>query len=118
MLVLRERVAKAVESARRGDGPTFIEMLTYRYRGHSMSDPAKYRTKEEVEAWKATDPIPTAARRLLAMGLAPSDLDAIDAAAEKEIDDAVAFAESQPEPSWETVVRSTYATPLPGLGPE
>jgi pyruvate dehydrogenase E1 component alpha subunit len=118
VLLVRERVLKAVERARRGEGPTFMEMVTYRYRGHSMSDPAKYRTKEEVEAWKAADPIPTAGRRLLALGISQADLDAIDSAAEKEIDEAVAFADGSPEPTWETVQRAAYATPLPGLLPE
>jgi pyruvate dehydrogenase E1 component alpha subunit len=48
---------EAVQRARRGDGPTFLEIRTYRYKGHSMSDPAKYRTKEELEGYKAKDPI-------------------------------------------------------------
>jgi pyruvate dehydrogenase E1 component alpha subunit len=117
VLVVRDRVGKAVERARRGEGPTFIEMLTYRYRGHSMSDPAKYRTKEEVEAWKATDPIATAASRLLALGVAQPELDAIDAGADKEIEDAVAWADAQPEPTWDVVRNVTYASPMPGLGP-
>jgi pyruvate dehydrogenase E1 component alpha subunit len=118
VLLVRERVGKAVERARRGEGPTFMEMVTYRYRGHSMSDPAKYRTKEEVEAWKGADPIPTAARRLLAMGVKQDELDAIDSAAEKEIEDAVAWADVQPEPTWDLVKQTIYATPLAGLGPE
>src|SRR5437899_8744079 len=104
-LEVRARVGEAVARARHGEGPTFMEMVTYRYRGHSMSDPAKYRTKEEVEAWKAADPLTTAARRLLSFGVKQEELDAIDAGADKEIEDAVAWAEAQPEPDWETVKR-------------
>jgi pyruvate dehydrogenase E1 component alpha subunit len=117
VLFVRERVARAVERARSGGGPTFLEMVTYRFRGHSMSDPAKYRTKEEVELWKAKDPIPTTRARLESLGVAAAELDQIEARAEKEVEDAVAWADAQPEPDWETV-KVTYATPLPGLGPE
>lgn len=56
-IAVHKAMDEAVQRARRGEGPTFLEMRTYRYKGHSMSDPAKYRTKEEVEAYKAKDPI-------------------------------------------------------------
>ncbi len=113
VLEVRTRVARAVESARAGEGPTFLECVTYRYRGHSMSDPAKYRTKEEVDAWKVVDPIPITRRRLEAAGVPASELDAIEAAAEKKIEDAVAFAEAQPEPTWEDALECV-ASPGPG----
>ncbi len=54
---VHEAITSAVENARKGNGPTLLEMKTYRYNGHSMSDPANYRTKEEVEQYKAKDPI-------------------------------------------------------------
>jgi pyruvate dehydrogenase E1 component alpha subunit len=104
VLEVRSRVGAAVERARRGQGPTFIECVTYRYRGHSMSDPAKYRTKEEVDAWKLVDPIPFTRVRLEAAGVASSELDAIEARAEKQIEEAVAFAEREAEPTWDDVL--------------
>jgi pyruvate dehydrogenase E1 component alpha subunit len=109
VLEVRTRIGKAVERARKGEGPTFIECVTYRYRGHSMSDPAKYRTKEEVEAWKANDPVVVGRRRLEASGVKATELDAIEAAAEKLIDDAVAYADSQPEPTWDDVLECSYS---------
>ncbi|MBI3722696.1 pyruvate dehydrogenase (acetyl-transferring) E1 component subunit alpha [bacterium] len=109
VLAVFEHIERAVERARRGEGPTFIECVTYRYRGHSMTDPAKYRTKEEVEEWKAKDSIPLARARLLSLGVAEGDLAAIDLAVEKKIEEAVLFAESEPEPSWEDATRNVYA---------
>ncbi|MEZ0230963.1 MAG: pyruvate dehydrogenase (acetyl-transferring) E1 component subunit alpha [Planctomycetota bacterium] len=115
VLEVRGRMQKAFDRARRGEGPTFIEAITYRYRGHSMSDPAKYRTKEEVEAWKAHDPLLVGRKRLEASGVSAKELDGIEAWAEKEIDDAVAWADAQPEPVWDDVVGNTYAEPVPLL---
>ena len=116
--VVREHVKKAVDRAREGGGPTFIECVTYRYRGHSMTDPAKYRTKEEVEVWKAKDSIPSARQRLLGFGVPEKELAELDAAVEKEVEDAVAFAESQPEPEWKDVVENIYAPPRSARGSE
>jgi pyruvate dehydrogenase E1 component alpha subunit len=113
VLEVRSRIAKAVERARRGDGPTFIEAVTYRFRGHSMSDPAKYRTKEEVEAWKANDPVLVGRTRLEASGVPSKDLDALEAWAERTIEEAVAWADAQPEPTWDDVIGNVYAPPAP-----
>ena len=77
---VHDAVSRAAERARRGDGPTFLEFKTYRYRGHSMSDPQKYRTKEEVEEYKKRDPIEMTKDRILTNGIATEeDLAAIDA---------------------------------------
>ncbi len=85
--------------ARKGGGPSFLEMQTYRYKGHSMSDPAKYRTKEEVESYKKLDPVETTMELILAKKYATqAEIDAIGARIDKEIDDAMAFAESSPCP--------------------
>ncbi|HWB64079.1 MAG TPA: pyruvate dehydrogenase (acetyl-transferring) E1 component subunit alpha [Chitinophagales bacterium] len=92
-------VTKAAERARSGGGPTFLEMCTYRYKGHSMSDPAKYRTKEEVEAYKKLDPIETTLAVILKKKYATQgDIEAINAKIYKEIEDCVAFAENSPYP--------------------
>jgi pyruvate dehydrogenase E1 component alpha subunit len=91
--------AKAAEHARSGKGPYILEMKTYRYRGHSMSDPAKYRTKEEVDEVKKTrDPIEHLREWLEAGGVSADELKAIDAEVKKIVADAAEFARTSPEP--------------------
>jgi pyruvate dehydrogenase E1 component alpha subunit len=92
---------KAVAHAREGKGPYILEMLTYRYRGHSMSDPAKYRTKEEVEKMRhERDPIEQARARLLKTGRAnENDLKAIDKEIRAIVNEAADFAQRDPEPA-------------------
>ena len=99
VLAVRGAAEVALEWTRSGKGPILIEFLTYRYRGHSMSDPAKYRTREEVQGVREhRDPITHAERELVGMGVKEEDLKAID----KEIKDIVVgaakFAEEAPEP--------------------
>ena len=89
----------AVDAARRGDGPQFVEMLTYRFRGHSMGDPERYRKKEEVTAEKLKDPLPRFEQRLMEAGLAnEADFRRIAAEIETVVNEAVLFAESSPAP--------------------
>ena len=96
---VHEAVSRAAARARSGDGPTFLEFKTYRYRGHSMSDPQKYRTKEEIEQYKMRDPIEQVRERILSNGYATSqELDAIDANIKIKVEEAVKFAESSPFP--------------------
>lgn len=105
-----EAASAAVERARKGDGPTLVECLTYRYCGHSRSDPAKYRPKEELEAWKAKDPIPRFRERLLTMGvMTASDADDIDHQVENEIEEAVQYAAASPPPPPETALEDVFA---------
>ncbi len=86
---------RAVEAIRAGEGPRFIEFLTYRFRAHSMYDPDRYREPAEVEEWKQRDPIPRLAERLIADGLVDQEsLAALETEIEREIDDAIAFAEA------------------------
>ena len=87
-------------SARAGKGPYILEMLTYRYRGHSMSDPAKYRTREEVERVREErDPIERVRRRVLENGTVKEDeLKAIDAEIRATVTAAAEFAQNDPEP--------------------
>jgi pyruvate dehydrogenase E1 component alpha subunit len=102
-------VAKAAERARNGEGPTLLEFRTYRYRGHSMSDPQKYRTKEEVEAYKAQDPIEQVKATILQKGYATeADLEAIDAKIKAEVEESVRFAEESPYPSPEEAFKDVY----------
>lgn len=98
---VHEAVSRAAERARKGDGPTFLEFKTYRFRGHSMSDPQKYRTKEEVADWKSRDPIAMCKDRILSSGIATeAELDVIDKKIKGIVDEAVKFAEESayPEP--------------------
>ncbi|TVR08571.1 MAG: pyruvate dehydrogenase (acetyl-transferring) E1 component subunit alpha [Salinarimonadaceae bacterium] len=97
---VREAGARAIEHARSGEGPFILEMLTYRYRGHSMSDPAKYRTKDEVTRMREEqDPIEQVRRRLLGeWSLAEDELKAIDGEIRKIVNEAADFATNDPEP--------------------
>ncbi len=90
---------RAVERARAGEGPILLEMKTYRYRGHSMSDPAKYRSKEEVDDVKNTkDPIEKVRALLLKQGVSEKDLEEIEDKVKAEVLKAVEFSENSPEP--------------------
>lgn len=101
---------QAVARARSGEGPTLLEMKTYRYRGHSRSDPARYRPPGELEAWKARDPIDILGRRLAETGeLASEAQDRIRAEIQAEIDDAASRALAAPYPTLEEAARYVYA---------
>lgn len=94
-LAVYDAARNAVERARKGEGPTLIEALTYRIRGHARFEAAGYRPAEEVEAWKAADPIERFAAGMLAQGVASDDeLNQIRADAEKAVEEAIAYAES------------------------
>ena len=94
---VHEGVARAVKRAREGDGPTLLEMKTYRYRGHSVSDPQKYRTKDEVEEYKNQDPITKVTHTILNNKYATeAELKAIDDKISGIIDGCVKFAEDSP----------------------
>ena len=102
---------KAVAHCRAGKGPYILEMNTYRYRGHSMSDPAKYRTREEVQKMRdERDPIDHARDLLLAGGLATEDdLKAVDKAIKATVNEAAQFAQDSPEPSESELWTDIYA---------
>ncbi|MEM7153201.1 MAG: pyruvate dehydrogenase (acetyl-transferring) E1 component subunit alpha [Myxococcota bacterium] len=105
----RDRLAKAIDRAREESQPTLIELLTYRFRGHSMSDPAKYRTKDEVEKWKEIDPLHRAEKELHEEhGVSEDELESIDDKVTEEMDAAVDFAESSPLPDPEHRFRNHY----------
>jgi pyruvate dehydrogenase E1 component alpha subunit len=96
VLKVKQRIAAAVERARETSEPTLVEVITYRFRGHSMSDPGLYRTKDEVEEWRRRDPLNQTRTRLVELGLSEGDLEALEADVKKEIEDAVQFAETSP----------------------
>ena len=107
--LVHEAVARAVKRAREGDGPTLLEMKTYRYKGHSVSDPQKYRTKDEVEEYKNQDPITKVANTILANKYATeAELKAIDAKIEAIVEGSVKFAEESPWPDDSEVLKDVY----------
>jgi pyruvate dehydrogenase E1 component alpha subunit len=100
---------RVLERARNGDGPSLVEAVTYRHGGHSRADPGKYRPDDEVEAWKARDPIPAARARLEAAGVPAADLDSIEAETDAKVAEAEAFAREAPEPSLDTIETQVWA---------
>lgn len=106
---VHEGVFRAVNRARKGDGPTLIEIKTYRYKGHSMSDPQKYRSKDEVEAYKERDPIETVKKKLLEGFAVPeSEIEVINERVRLEVEECVRFAEESPFPTEDEVLKDVY----------
>ena len=109
-LAVYDAVSTAADRARAGEGPTLIESLTYRWRGHSRSDRQLYRTRDEVKEWRAKDPIPRFAEQLVKAGyLLDQDLEPIKEKAYQSIQDALVFAEASPEPDVSTIMEGVYA---------
>ncbi|MGH6978909.1 MAG: pyruvate dehydrogenase (acetyl-transferring) E1 component subunit alpha [Brevundimonas sp.] len=109
VIAVRDAVKKAVDRARTGEGPYILEVKTYRYRGHSMSDPAKYRTKEEVDEVKKTrDPIDHIKTLLAAANATEEELKAIDAEIKAIVAEAVQFAQESPEPDPSELYTDVY----------
>lgn len=109
---VHEAIASAAEHARRGNGPTLLEMKTYRYRGHSMSDPAKYRTKEEVECYKDQDPIAQVISVMEDNGwLDEKGIDAMEKKIEDIVNECIKFAEESPFPAPDELYKDVYADP-------
>ena len=106
---VHEGVTRAVNRARQGEGPTLLEMKTYRYKGHSVSDPQKYRTKDEVEEYKDQDPITKVTKTILDNNFATeADLRAIDDKITLIVDASVKFAEESPWPDDSEVYKDVY----------
>ena len=106
---VHESVARAVKRAREGDGPTLLELKTYRYKGHSISDPQKYRSKEEVDEYKDQDPISKVRNTILQNSFASEeDLKAIDDRIGAVVDESVKFAEESPWPDDDEVLKDVY----------
>jgi pyruvate dehydrogenase E1 component alpha subunit len=109
LLAMYETFIEGIEYVRSGEGSFFIEALTYRYRGHSMGDPERYRPVHEVEAMKADDPIARWAAHLLEQGVAEkADLEKMDEEADQAVLDAVEFARNSPFPEPEELYTDVY----------
>jgi pyruvate dehydrogenase E1 component alpha subunit len=106
---VHEAIAEAADRARKGQGPTFLEIRTYRFRGHSMSDPAKYRTKEEVEEYKQRDPLERVKATILKLKFASEAwFDEVEKKTEDIVNDAVEFSENSPFPEPEALYEDVY----------
>ncbi|EQA37427.1 pyruvate dehydrogenase E1 component, alpha subunit [Leptospira inadai serovar Lyme str. 10] len=106
---VRDHVRVAIDRARRGEGPTLMEISTYRFRGHSMSDPAKYRTKEELEKYKQGDPLIKAEKELLQCGWTQEELDKLSDSINNTVEEAVLFGEKSEEPPLGWLYKHVYA---------
>jgi pyruvate dehydrogenase E1 component alpha subunit len=109
VLAVHEEISQAVKAAKEGS-PILVEAVTYRYRGHSMSDPATYRSKDEVDDHRKQDPILILRGAMEEQGvLSEAEYAALDAEAKKRSEAAVAFAEASPEPALESLRQDVYA---------
>ncbi|TYO95668.1 pyruvate dehydrogenase E1 component alpha subunit [Geothermobacter ehrlichii] len=116
VLTVLQAVSEAVVRAREGGGPTYIEALTYRFRGHSISDPGTYRSEQERRLWKERDPIPRLAALMTTQGLATQEeLAAVDAEEKALLAEAIHFAEESPDPPREELWQDIYAEPWPAV---
>ncbi|MEO6134569.1 MAG: pyruvate dehydrogenase (acetyl-transferring) E1 component subunit alpha [Ginsengibacter sp.] len=107
---VHDAVARAVKRARENGGPTLLEIKTYRYKGHSMSDPAKYRSKEEMEEYKLKDPIETTLVKLKdEFKVSDEEIEKINDRVKAEVEEAVKFAEESPLPADDEIFKDVYA---------
>ncbi len=110
VLAVRQAAAQALERIRSGGGPFLLEAMTYRFRGHSMGDPERYRDSSEVQKWQENDPIGIYRSRLISEGVfSAEELDAVEAQVEESVQAAVQFAEGSPEPAAEELFADVYA---------
>jgi pyruvate dehydrogenase E1 component alpha subunit len=114
VMEMHNKMTEVAEKVRGGDGPFFLEVNTYRYRGHSMSDPGKYRTKEELNEYKDQDPILKLKDYILEHKLMTNEeLDAVDEKVKAEVQDAVDFSEASPWPTVDEVYKDIYVGDYP-----
>jgi pyruvate dehydrogenase E1 component alpha subunit len=114
VLRVRERIGEAVARARQTQQPTLVEVITYRFRGHSMSDPGNYRTKDEIEEWKKRDALPLARERLKRdFNVSEDELLSLEAHVKAEVQEATRFAEQSPAADAAELKTSVYANPFP-----
>ena len=111
VLEVERRIGDAVRRAREQSAPTLVEVRTYRFRGHSMSDPAKYRTQAELDEHKKRDSLLRARAQLAERGFAEARLEALEHSVEAEVADALKFANESPEPGLDLLEQTTYSGP-------
>ena len=111
VLEVEQRLGAAIERARKDSLPSLVEVRTYRFRGHSMSDPGKYRTPQELEEHKKKDPL-VLGRQKLEASMSKDALEALEADVEREVADAVKFADESPEPDASILEPTTYEGPF------
>ncbi len=110
LMAVYNKFEEIVEYVRNGNGPVLVEAITYRWLGHSTSDPGKYRTKEEVDEWKKKDPIARFRNYLIENKIATGqELDDLEAASVDAVEESVKFALSSPEPTLESAFEDVYA---------
>jgi len=108
VLAVYEASKKAIEAVRNSSTPMMLEIMTYRFRGHSMGDPERYRTQEEVRKWQDNDPIGIFRGELLKKKFTDAELDEIEKQAEADTQTAVEFAEASPEPGMEELFKDVF----------
>ncbi len=109
IMKVREKALEMIEEIRSGSGPQFLEINTYRFRGHSMGDPERYRQQEEIRKWQENDPIGIYRKYLMKQKIASEEeLNEEDKKATEIVEDAVHFAESSPEPAAEELFKNIY----------
>ncbi|HEY5393599.1 MAG TPA: thiamine pyrophosphate-dependent enzyme, partial [Hanamia sp.] len=107
---VHDAVARAIKRAREKGGPTLLEIKTYRYKGHSMSDPAKYRSKEEMEEYKLQDPVETTMNKLKKnFGVSDEEIEQINERVKNEVAETIKFAEESPYPNDDEIFKDVYA---------
>ena len=109
VVAVYEAMTRAVERARRGEGPTLLELMTYRWQGHFAGDPAAYRPDEEVAYWKERCPIKKTRNDLLAQGVSEEELTALEEKAYAEIEELIDYARKSPLPKAEDAMKHVYA---------
>jgi pyruvate dehydrogenase E1 component alpha subunit len=114
VLAVQAAVGDAVKRARDGNGPTFIEALTYRHHGHSRTDPATYRPPEELEEWRARDPLLIAERALAKLGVGADEVEHVATAARGAVEEARDRALESPQPPLELMLEDVYASQQAG----
>jgi pyruvate dehydrogenase E1 component alpha subunit len=118
VIEMHDAVARAAARVRAGAGPAFLEAICYRFRGHSMADAELYRSKEEVQRWRALDPIGQLERKMRAAGeLDDATMQRLQAEADTVADEAARFADESPQPPRESLMRDIYA-PADGAKPD